>query len=165
MYTNPHCWWNLQATMFSGNQRYTNTHTKTMYDVCVHSSYPASAILALGLLKKKEEKWTILCGRQQHILGYLVLHKRILAVLKVATCTNADSTLENAIYSQISLKMWDSEEKLAFSLSLAASEMPYYMMMHVFSRSWYSCKLKYKCSLSIHNSSYLWVTDILTQWR
>ena len=27
-----------------------------MYDVCVHNSLPTSAILALGLLEKKEEE-------------------------------------------------------------------------------------------------------------
>ena len=55
MYTNPQCQWNSQATTFSGNQRYTCTHTKTMYDVCDHSSLPTLAILALGLLKKKNK--------------------------------------------------------------------------------------------------------------
>ena len=66
MYTNPQCRWNSQATTFYGNQWYTCTHTKTMYDVCAHSSLPTSAILALGLLKKKEERrwWTIMCGRR-----------------------------------------------------------------------------------------------------
>ena len=39
----------------SGNQRYTCTHTKTMYDVCAHSSLPKLAVLMLGLLKKKEK--------------------------------------------------------------------------------------------------------------
>ena len=39
-----------------GNQWYTCTHTKTMYNVCTHNSLPTSAILALGLLKKKERR-------------------------------------------------------------------------------------------------------------
>ena len=56
MYTNPQCWWNSQATMLYGNQWYTCTHTKTMYDICVHNSLPTSAILALGLLEKKDDE-------------------------------------------------------------------------------------------------------------
>ena len=30
--------------------------TKTMYNVCAHNSLPTSAILVLGLLKKKKKK-------------------------------------------------------------------------------------------------------------
>ena len=41
-----------------------------------------------------------------------------------------------------------------------SSESPYCTMGHVFSRSWHSCKLICKRSLSIHNSSYWWVNDI-----
>ena len=49
----------------------------------------------LGLLKKKDDEQ--FCGGGNNafqVLGYLALHKRILAVLKVAT--NADTTVENA---------------------------------------------------------------------
>ena len=70
-----------------------------MYDICVHSSLPALAILVLGLLKKKEERrrrkmmnnfaWVAI-----RILGYLGLHKHILAGLKVVT--NVDTTAEIA---------------------------------------------------------------------
>ena len=42
----------LDETMFSGNQRYTCTHTNTMYYVVARNSLPTSAISALGLLKK-----------------------------------------------------------------------------------------------------------------
>ena len=62
-----------------------------MYDVCAHNSLPKLSILALGLLEKRK---MILRGQQKRFLGYLALHKRILAVLKVAT--NADITVENA---------------------------------------------------------------------
>ena len=81
---------------FSGNQRYTYTHTKTMYDNCVHSSLPKSAILALGLLKKKEENDQQFCVGSDNafqILWNLTI-KCILVVLKVAT--NVDTTVENA---------------------------------------------------------------------
>ena len=46
----------------------------------------------------------------------LALHKHILAGLKVAT--NADTTFENAYTVKSAWKVWDSEEKLAFSLRL-----------------------------------------------
>ena len=66
-----------------------------MYDVFAHSNLPTLAILAIGLLKKKEERWwTNLRGRWLRILEYLALHKRILTGLKVDT--NADITVENA---------------------------------------------------------------------
>ena len=46
----------LTSTTFSGNQKYTCTHTKSMYNVFAHKSLPTLAILALGLLEKKEEE-------------------------------------------------------------------------------------------------------------
>ena len=64
-----------------------------MYNVCAHNISPKSAVLALGLLKKKKERW-ILRGWQKCFFGYLALRKRTLAVLKVAT--NADTTIVNA---------------------------------------------------------------------
>ena len=85
---------------FSGNQRYICTHTKTMNDVCTHSSLPTLAILALDLLKKERRKkmmnnfaWAVTSGEKRS-LEYLPLHKHVSAVLKV--CTNADTTVENA---------------------------------------------------------------------
>ena len=91
MYTIPQCRWNSQAATLSGNQRYTCTHTKTMYDVCDHSSLPTLAILALGLLKKMMNNfaWAVIT-----LFGYLALCKLVLAVLKVAT--NTDTNVENA---------------------------------------------------------------------
>ena len=171
MYTNPQCRWNSQATMFSGNQRYTCTHTKTMYDVCSHSSLLASAILALGLLKKKERKkkmmnnfaWVVtthfrFSGASQAYFGWF------------KGCYQRRYYCRQCIYSQISLKVWDSEKKLAQWKKTGvfvetASETPSYTIKHVFSRSWHSCKLICKHSSSIHNSSYWWVNAILTQRR
>ena len=111
---NPQCRWNSQATTFSGNQRYTCTHTKTMYDVCAHSSLPTSAILALGLLKKKEERWWtkyffwISSASQAHFSSFKGLHQR-------------GYYFREHLYSQTSLKAWDSEEKQAFSSRLPLS--------------------------------------------
>ena len=65
-----------------------------MYNICAHNSLSASAILALGSLKKKERWWTICVGGQNAFFGYQALRKHILAVLKVAT--NVDTTVENA---------------------------------------------------------------------
>ena len=63
-----------------------------MYDVCAHSILPKSAILVLGLLKKKDKQFCVGGDTQQK--KYLALHKRISAVLKVHI--NADTTVENA---------------------------------------------------------------------
>ena len=41
--------------MFYGDQWYTCTHTKTMYNVYAHNRLPTSAILVLGLLEKKKD--------------------------------------------------------------------------------------------------------------
>ena len=119
MYTNPQCRWNSQATTFYGNQWYTCTHTKTMYDVCAHNSLPTSAILALGLLKKKERKrkmmnnfaWAVIMlfrisGASQAYFG------------SFKGCYKRGYYCRERLYSQISLKVWDSEEKLAFSSRL-----------------------------------------------
>ena len=195
MYTNPQCRWNSQATMFSGNQRYTCTHTKTMYDVCAHSSLPTSAILVLGLLEKKK--------MMNNFTWAAIMHFRISGASQAyfdsfKDCYQCAYYCRECLYSQISLKVCDSEEKLhcvsgvfietasetSFSqISLkvcdseeklhcvsgvfveTASEMSYCTMGHVFSRSWHSCKLICKRSSSIHNSSYWWVNDILTQRR
>ena len=46
----------LASKNISGNQMYTCTHTKNMYDVFALRSLPTLAILALGLLKKKERR-------------------------------------------------------------------------------------------------------------
>ena len=79
--------------------RYTCTLTKTMYDICTHSSLPTSAILVLGLLKKKEERrkkkemmnnfvWAAIM-----LLKFSGVSQVYFGSLKVAT--NADTTVEN----------------------------------------------------------------------
>ena len=75
----------LASNNVFGNQRYTCTHTKTMYDVCAHNSLPTSAILALGLLEKNNFAWAAIM--------LLWRFTRVLAGLKVAA--NADTTVEN----------------------------------------------------------------------
>ena len=57
---------------------------KDYYDVGAHSSLPTSVVIAVGLLEKNEEKDNEqFCVRgKKHFLGYLVLHKRISAVLR-----------------------------------------------------------------------------------
>ena len=81
--------------MFSGNQRYTCTHTKTMYDVCAHSSLPTSAILVLGLLKKGRRRKMMNNFAWAAITLFRIsgTSQAYLAVLKVAT--NTDTTVEN----------------------------------------------------------------------
>ena len=113
MYRNLQYLWNLQVRTFSNNPRYKYTTTKTLYDINTGSSLQTSTTIALGLLEKKG-MMKILHGGQKWILVYLVLHKRILAVWKVAT--NADT--KECPHSQTSLKVSDSEEKLAFSFRL-----------------------------------------------
>ena len=103
----------LASNNVSGNQRYTCTHTKTMYDVFAHNSLPTSAILALGLLKKKE--WTILRGRRYCFLGSGASQAYFGGF---EGCYQCGYYYRERIYSQINLKVWDSEEKLAFSSRL-----------------------------------------------
>ena len=132
-----------------------------MYNVCVHNSLPTSAILALGLLKKKErrrKKMNNFAFVAKTLFGYLALRKRILAVLKVAT--NADATVENA-YTVKSAWKYETAKKTGVFVG-TASETPY---RHVFSQSWHCCMILCKRSSSIHNPSYWWVNDILTQRR
>ena len=62
----------------------------------------------------KERWWTILRGRC--FLGYLALHKHILAVLKVAT--NVDTTVENAYTVKSTRKCGTAKKKLTFSSRL-----------------------------------------------
>ena len=92
------------------------------------------------------------------LLGYmyLALHKRILAVLKVAT--NVDTTVENT-YTVKSAWKYETAKK---NLVETAFEMPYCMIKHVFSRSWHCCKVLYKRSSSTHNYSYRWVNESVT---
>ena len=148
--------------MFCGIQWYTCIHTKTIYNVCAHNSLPASAILALGLLKKKRKMmnnfvWVVItllriCGALQAYFGSL------------KGCYQCGFYCRECLYSQISVKVWDSEEKMAFS-----SRFP--LRCHIerlgtfFCGSWHCCKLLCERSSSNHNSSYWWVNDILTQWR
>ena len=118
MYTNPQCRWNSQATTFYGNQWYTCTRKKTMYDICAHNSLPTSAILALGLLEKKKEKrwWTILRGQQNTFFRISGTSQVYFGSLK--GCYQRKYYCRECLYSQISLKVWDSEEKLEFSSRL-----------------------------------------------
>ena len=53
------------------------------------------------------------------LFGYLALHRRISAVLKVST--SMEYYFSEHLYSQTSLKAWDSEEKQAFSSRLPLS--------------------------------------------
>ena len=122
MYTNPQCQWNSQATMFFGNQRYTCTHTKTMYDVCAHSSLPTSAILALGLLKKKEERRRKMNNFAWAAITYFRIFGASQAYFgRFKGCYQCGYYCREHLYSQISLKVWDSEEKQAFSSRLPLS--------------------------------------------
>ena len=85
-----------------------------MYDVCDHSNLPTSATLVLGLLEKKEERkmmnnfaWVVITlfrisGASQACFGSL------------KDCYQRGYYCIERLYSQISLKVWDSEEKLAF---------------------------------------------------
>ena len=120
MYTNLQCQWNSQATTFSGNQWYTCTRINTMYDICVHSSLPALAILVLGLLKKKEER------RRRKMMNNFawvaITYFRISGASQAyfgrfKGCYQRGYYCRDCLYSQISLKVWDSE-KLAFSSRL-----------------------------------------------
>ena len=116
MYTNPQCRWNSQAITFSGNQWYTCTHTKTMYDVCVHSSLPTSANLVLGLLEKKEE-------RKNNFVWAAITHFKISGAYQVhfgsfKGCYQCGYYCKERLYSQISLKVWDSGENWCFLLRL-----------------------------------------------
>ena len=84
--------------MFYGNQWYTCTHAKTMYNVCSHNSLPTSAILALGLLKKegkrkKDDEQLCMGGKKCFFLVSCTL-QAYFGSLKVAT--NVDTTAENA---------------------------------------------------------------------
>ena len=112
--------------------------------VCAHNYLPTLAILALGLLKKKDDEQFCMGG-----LGYLAFHKRILAVLKVAT--NADTTVENVytVKSARKIHVRGSEEKLAFSPGLPLRR--HITIRHVFSQSWHCYKLLCKRSSSVDN--------------
>ena len=123
-----------------------------MYDVFVHNSLPTSAILALGLLKKKERKKMMnnFAWAEIMLFGYLALHRHILAVLKVAT--NVYTTVENA-YTVKWPESVRQRRKTGIFIE-TASETPYCTIRHIFSRFWHSCELICKQSSSIHNSSY-----------
>ena len=118
MYTNPQCRWNLQATMFSGNQWYTCTRTKTIYDICAHNSLPTSAILVLGLLEKKERRKMMNNFTWAAITLFRISGASQVYFGSLKGCYQRGYYCRECLYSQISLKVWDSEEKLAFSLRL-----------------------------------------------
>ena len=105
--------------MFSGNQRYTCTHTKTMYDVCAHSSLPTSAILALGLLKKKEERKMMMNNFAWMAITHFWISGASQAYFgSLKGCYQCGYYYRECLYSQISWKVRDSKEKLAFSPGL-----------------------------------------------
>ena len=88
-----------------------------MYDICAHCSLPKSAIIAPGLLKKKEEmmnkfawaaKTLLWISGASHFGSFKVLHQ----------CRHY---CREHLYSQISLKVRDSEEKSAFPSRLPLS--------------------------------------------
>ena len=76
--------------------------------------------------------------REKKMMNNLAFHKCILAVLKVAT------NMGEHLYSQISLKVCESEEKPVET----TSETPYCTISHVFHQSWHSSKLICKRSSS-----------------
>ena len=134
-----HHWW------------YTCTHTKTMYDVCAHSNLPTSAILVLGLLEKKDEQFA----------WAAIMHFRVSGASQAyfgtfKGCYQHGYYCREHLYSQISLKVETVKKTGVFVKT--ALETPYYMITHIFSQSWHSCKLICKRSSSTHNSSYCWVS-------
>ena len=73
-----------------------------------------------------------------------------------------NSTHVTPVYSHITEPESVRQRRKTGVFVETASETPYCMMRHIFSRSWHSCKLICKRLSSIHNSSYWWVNDILT---
>ena len=114
MYTNLRCRWNSQATTFYGNQCYTYTHTKTMYNVCAHNSLPTSAILVLGLLKKKKKKMMNNFAWAAKMFFFWISGTSQVNFGSLKGSYQCGYYCRERLYSQISLKVWDSEEKLAF---------------------------------------------------
>ena len=98
---------------------YTCTYTKTIYDVFGHMSLPKSAILALGLLKKKEERKKMM----NNFVWAVIMHFRVSGASQAyfgsfKGCYQRGYYCRERLYSQIKLKVWDSEEKPAFSSRL-----------------------------------------------
>ena len=158
MYTNLQCQWSSQATTFSGNQWYTCTHTKTMYDVCVHNSLPALAILALGLLKKKEKD-------DGQFVWAVITHFRISGASRAyfgrfKGCYQHGYYCRKCLYSQSAWKCKTAKKNWRFCWDCLWDA-----ILHDFSQSWHCCKLTCKRSSSIHNFSYWSVNDIMTQRR
>ena len=85
-----------------------------MYDVCTHSSLPTSAILALGLLKKKEEE------EGEESAWAAIWHFRFSGTSQVyfGSFYQHGYYCRECLYGQISLKVSDSETILAFSSRL-----------------------------------------------
>ena len=67
-----------------------------MYDVCAHSSLPTSAILALGLLKKKEERKMMNNFAWAAITHFWISGASQAHFRSFKGSTNADTTVENA---------------------------------------------------------------------
>ena len=88
---------------------------KTMYNVCTHNSLSTSAILVLGLLKKKkdDEQLRVGCKTLLWTSGALQAY---FGSLK--GCYQCGYYYRECLYSQISWKVRDSKEKLAFSPGL-----------------------------------------------
>ena len=92
-----------------------------MYDICAHNSLSMSAILVLGLLKKKEEEgWRKMMN---NFAWVAIMLFRISGTSRAyfgsfKGCCQRECYCRERLYSQISRKVWDSEEKLAFSSRL-----------------------------------------------
>ena len=76
-----------------------------MYDVCAHSSWPKSAILALGLLKKKEER-----KKMNNFVWAVITLLRISGTSQVyfgslKGCYQRGYNCRECLFSQISLKV------------------------------------------------------------
>ena len=80
-----------------------------MYNVCAHNSLPPSAILVLGILKKKEDDEQFLGAAKMLLLD---IWRSYFGSLK--GCYQRRYYYRECLYCQIRLKVRDSEEKLAF---------------------------------------------------
>ena len=108
----------------------TLTLTQRLY-TCICYLCPCQLANISARLAEKER-------REKKMMNNLAFHKCILAVLKVAT------NMGEHLYSQISLKVCESEEKPVET----TSETPYCTISHVFHQSWHSSKLICKRSSS-----------------
>ena len=114
----------MKLSTFYGNKWYTCNHTKTMYDVCARNSL---AILVLSLQKKKGRRRRRRRRRRRKMMNNFVWAAIMLFRISSASqayfgslqgCYQHVYYCRECLYSQISLKVWDSKEKLAFSSRL-----------------------------------------------